>query len=81
MRKAYNKPEIIFESFKMTESIARNCTHIINTHSQNACGVEFGGQTLFVDTVSVCTWAIDDGNTNDGICYHVPIPGNTYFNS
>lgn len=77
MKKAYMKPEILFEDFSLSQSIAAGCEEKTNTPSQEQCGFEFGPYVVFLDTPdSKCTGdgRVDnmggDGEWN-GICYHV----------
>lgn len=83
MKKAYLKPEIVFEDFSLTESIAANCEIIIPAPISGTCGYAYeggGGETMFVMDVSGCNLKVDDDEAN-GFCYHVPIEGNNLFNS
>ena len=77
MKKAYAKPEIIFESFSLSQNIAAGCEVQTDTPSRNQCGLEWGPDILFLDSMgNVCTGAGKvtsvggDGEAN-GICYHV----------
>lgn len=75
MKKAYTKPEIVFESFSLSQNIAAGCEEKTNTPAQGQCGIEFGAEILFLDTAgSLCTDKIKnvggDGEYN-GLCYHV----------
>ena len=78
MKKVYSKPEIMFEDFTLSTSIAGGCEHqdVTPTTSQTGCGLNFGPDVIFV--AGVCSTAEgvepygpDDGVYN-GICYHVP---------
>ena len=87
MKKAYMKPEIVFESFAMTTSIAGDCEEIVGNAARGTCGVEFGFLTVFATPANGCN-SIEgvthldgtDGEYN-GFCYHVPTTGVNYFNS
>ena len=77
MKKAYAKPEIIFESFSLSQNIAAGCEVITDTQSRGTCGLEWGPDILFLDSMgNVCTGngkvtsVGGDGEAN-GICYHV----------
>ena len=77
MKKAYSKPVIIFESFSTSQNIAAGCEVKTNTPAQGKCGIEWGTEILFLDSVgSLCTGDSrvtdvgGDGESN-GICYHV----------
>lgn len=87
MKKTYSKPEIVFESFSLSQNIAAGCEVKTNTPSQSECGIDFGGSMLFVDGMNGMNGCKDiavdnvggDGVYN-GICYHVPT-GENLFNS
>ena len=90
MKKVYNKPEILFESFASSTNIAANCKVKIEGHSQGTCPykVSAGDQTwsIFTGDFSVCTTNEADLDNNadgayNGICYDVPFDGNSLFNS
>lgn len=88
MKKTYVKPEIIFESFSLSQSIAAGCEVKTNTPSSGQCGLEWGPDRLFLDTINDCkgdgkvTSVGGDGEAN-GICYHVFSNNSSYnlFNS
>ena len=89
MRKAYVKPEIFFEDFSLSSSIAGSCDYIVNTFSSSqSCYIEgSGGIRVFnLDAgVSSCEYApglFDQPDDMwDGLCYHNPTDGNNLFNS
>jgi len=92
MRKTYEKPEILFESFASSTNIAANCKTIIDTQARNQCGYLVPGDnnsllSVFTgDLPKVCTTSeATDANGADGayngICYHAPYDGNSLFNS
>lgn len=72
MKKTYVKPQVYFEDFQLSASIAAGCAPETGiTHSQGVCGLKFGPKTIFVEGVSGCTDGVpDDGQT--GYCYHNP---------
>lgn len=82
MRKAYSKPEIFFEDFSLTSSIAAGCG--ITTDLQNAgtCGVSVSGYNVFFTGMQGCNDipVSIDGEFN-GLCYHTPVEANLLFNS
>lgn len=89
MRKTYEKPIIVFESFKMSTNIAAGCqlTNVTLSSGVQGCGYQFGGGR-FDDSVVIFTSAMacdkgpnDINDPYDGICYHVPTPGNSIFTS
>lgn len=85
MKKTYTKPEIAFENFLMSTSIAGDCDIKTHTPSLNQCAYSYHdefvteGVNLFVDDVNACTTIEADGEYN-GFCYHV-FTGNSLFNS
>lgn len=72
MKKNYSKPEIVFESFKLSTSIAGTCTQQANSGDENSC--EFTTPMGFTIFVSACTdeseFSVQDGEY--GFCYDVP---------
>ena len=84
MKRAYSKPEIMFESFSLSTNIAGDCEVRTNTPAQGVCAYtyedEFGGTvTLFTSKVAAC----GDTEVSDeygGICYHT-FANNNLFNS
>ncbi len=78
MKRKYVKPEIIFDSFELSQSIAAGC-ELISQHSQGACPVldpEIG-QTLISE--GLCQMTPPGGN--DSICYDVPMDSYNVFSS
>lgn len=93
MKKIYEKPLIMFESFTLSTNIATDCEKKTDTKSNgnSDCGYYFTGLgNLFIDSIGACKdsswvtgWGSDDGyfgSENDAICYHVPF-GENLFNS
>ena len=73
MKKAYSKPEILFEDFSVSSSIATGCSFISNNNVYD-CKVtmpfgEDGSITVFAK--GSCEFGYPDDY--DNICYHVPI--------
>jgi hypothetical protein len=64
MKKAYVKPTISFESFKMSSSIAANCAR---NKDEIIIPDNIGGYNIFIDD---CEYTPADGEF--GICYDVP---------
>ena len=82
MKKVYSKPEIMFEDFTLSTSVA-SC-EVPAESMMYECAVEFipGVMYLFDGQVSGCTTPVEDGSEEDnGICYHVPTPSNNVFGS
>lgn len=82
MKRTYSKPDILFEDFSLSTSIAAGCETIIDGQSQYTCGLVWGRKTVFVQAATGCTTKIIDGDPEyNGLCYHVPIETNNLFNS
>lgn len=85
MKKIYTKPEIYFESFSLSTSIAANCDKIISLPSQFACGIPddngLGMNVFSPGPSSDCVLPGDSNKEYDGFCYHVPTEVNQLFNS
>ena len=84
MKKAYMKPEIVFESFSMSTNIAAGCEVQTDTPSENECGVYFSGLNVFLDGMQGCDWEIlNDGGDGEflGLCFHVPTGEQNLFTS
>lgn len=81
MKKVYSKPEIMFEDFTLSSSIASCDVQAESTMDQ--CAVEFvpGVSYIFLEGMNICDVPIVDGSGEDGVCYHNPTPGNNLFNS
>ena len=83
MKRVYLKPDIIFESFSLSESLATNCEVIVDGPSSGKCGYAYeggNGATVFIDSTTGCTVPTPD-QVENGFCYHVPIESNSLFNS
>ena len=76
MKKAYSKPQIMFENFTLSTNIALGCNLLNVSHApkEQGCGLIISDRkdkgVLFNSTYD-CSINADDGNYN-GICYHVP---------
>ena len=82
MKKIYSTPDIMFESFALSENISNvnaNCTRNITNMYSGGCGFLWEGQILFTTTAAGCRNKLPDGAY--GICYHVPTGDNKVFNS
>lgn len=79
MKKEYKKPELLFDSFELSVSIATGCVGTPVGPTENTCGIGFGPYTLFLDGISGCADKVEDGH--NGYCYHVPNDTNKLFNS
>lgn len=74
MKKQYVKPELYFENFELSTSIAA-CEHNTGTHAKNVCGITIPGVegTAFSADIEGCTREGTDGP--DSICYHNTLGG------
>ena len=83
MKKEYSKPQIMFENFALSTSIAATCEVINSTPTLNSCSYidlrDPTGLQVFMTGIGGCTRKEDDGEYN-GICYHNP-SDNNLFNS
>ncbi len=95
MKEQYVKPLIAFESFSLTQSIARNCgdTHSgtlgESTHlDEKTCAWDVGGYTIFLLYLDNSPCEGGDGPESedevfefDALCYNNPDGGKEIFSS
>ncbi len=69
MKKQYVKPELYFEDFELSTSIAA-CENNPGTHAKDVCGITIPGVegTVFSESITGCTTTGVDGDNS--ICYH-----------
>lgn len=82
MKKPYIKPQIAFESFQLSTSIAASCALLGTNAAQYFCPVEDpdSGFMIFADDLtSPCDTAPVGGN--DSVCYDVPVANWNVFTS
>lgn len=80
MKKTYVKPEVYFESFELSTSIAMGCGMRIN-QAEGTCSTIPGIGTVFTVSDS-CDWtASTDPNDQARFCYHQPLDANRIFTS
>lgn len=84
MKKTYSRPDIIFEDFSLSASIAVSCEVKLDNPSKDVCGIKFDNVTVFVDGVTNCMpdnggQTVGDGTAGNGLCYHVPKDTNNLF--
>lgn len=78
MKKKYSKPDIMFESFTLSNNIAATCAPGAETLvSDNLCGKLFSdGSMVFTTAVAGCSIKVTADQDGDGqwgeYCYHVP---------
>ena len=69
MKKEYSKPQIVFDSFQLSQSIAGNCDFISNFAAEVCMILE--PETGDIVFGSDCPFTVP--GANDTICYHVPV--------
>lgn len=81
MKKKYSAPDIAFESFSLSDSIA-NC-EVGTNQNRGGCGYQFTvGIVIFLDEEQGCPVEIEDGSEKyNGICYDNPSSIKNLFNS
>lgn len=81
MKREYTKPDILFESFSLSTSIAGNCAVKTFLPSPGACGLPFGSTVIFTSGVTGCHKKFQNGISYDGVCYDNPLETNNLFRS
>ena len=69
MKKKYEKPEIMFESFTLSNNIAGSCETRTGLQSNSTCGLDFTGLgVVFLSTMGGCTASeyVTAYGSNDG---------------
>ena len=81
MKKAYEKPMIVFENFSLSTNIAAGCEVKPDTQANyDSCGVDFSGDIVFTVSLSGCKdTKIEDSGEYNSICYHVPSDAKNIF--
>lgn len=79
MKKAYNKPVIMFESLAMSANVSAGCTLLGTVNADYVCPVidEESGWTLFSNYAN-CMYV---PGPNDTICYDIPLANSSVFSS
>lgn len=84
MKKIYSKPEIVYEDFTPSTSIAAGCEKLANM-SEDSCGILLPdmGFSIFLENVEACKeFPVEDGSKESNwVCYHVPDGENNVFAS
>ncbi len=80
MKKRYVKPQIVFESFELSSSIAAGCSLLSSPSAAYICPVTDPelGFTIFASE-DICDFA--PPGDHDQICYDVPLAGTNVFES
>ena len=93
MKETYVAPALLYESFALSQTIARNCgdTHTgtlgeSNHYNENSCEWDLGGVTIFftMDESGRCDDGPDDPEDDyeiDAFCYYNPDGGQEIFSS
>ena len=79
MKKTYAKPEIMFESFSLCTNIAAGCEFKNTLLTEGVCGYDTRNGRTFTEKITGCIYKEPD--TNDSLCYHVPVTTANIFNS
>ena len=86
MKKAYSKPQILFDDFELAQDIAAGCEAIAN-HAMNQCAWNdpFTGVSVFVKSIDACDITPQENDPEvspyDSLCYHVPSETYNLFTS
>ena len=79
MKLAYEAPEIIYEDFSLSASIAAGCDFKTSLQVEDSCGYPMEGDVFFTGDISGCKTIVPPGfNT---ICYHGPYDTNSLYTS
>ena len=68
MKKPYSKPELVYENFELSQSIAAGCTYISHFNKM-MCSVPIS-ETVSIFASKACSTRPGPGDTS--ICYDVP---------
>lgn len=81
MKKAYLPPDIAYESFSLSTSIA--ACEVETNFDKGNCGYRFSyGYVIFLAKEQGCSTEVVDGSPEaDGICYHNPTDTKNLFQS
>ncbi len=81
MKKNYSKPQLVFDSFELSESIAAGC-YAISKQSELICPVidPNMGEPIFTSEGIGCVITTEEGAYN-AVCYHVPDGMHQVFSS
>lgn len=89
MKRIYEKPEIMFESFALNTSISAGCEGINSSPTAGECAIvgtgEGSGIAMFNGLIAACIFKIEDAGQStdeyDGLCYDVFNGAGNWFNS
>ena len=80
MKKAYRKPELWYEDFQLSQTIASGCEGIAN-FTEGHCQVILEGPGYSIVLFNADTCPDSPPNPDDYVCYHAPTEGNNVFSS
>ena len=80
MKKTYSKPDIVFESFSLSTSVASNCLIYAPSQPSGIGAIQAGMFTVFQNSTQGCIVQVTTG-VWEGFCYHNPSDFNNLFNS
>ncbi len=79
MKKTYVKPQIAYESFQLSTSIATSCALLGSQQAQYVCPVTDPSSGFVIFNEAPCDTQPVGGN--DSVCYDVPIANWNVFSS
>lgn len=81
-KKTYNKPELFYESFTLSQDIASNCEGIA-LFGENVCGVKVNMMDIDMVIYGYGSGACEyqPPNPESFVCYHAPSDANNVFSS
>ena len=74
-KKQYVKPELYFENFELSTSIAACAYTDVTLSDGNQCAYETTGGTIFSTSPNPCAYEPNEG----GICYDIPTANQNIF--
>ena len=80
MKKSYVKPQVYFEDFQLSASIAAGCTFKTGPVEYQCAYEPTPGRFVFLEGVSACVTTTEDG-TDYTLCYHNPAETSRLFAS
>lgn len=87
MKKAYEKPMILFENFSLSTNIAGDCESIVGEHARGICGITVSSGDVIFSGNAVCNstpggfYGNEEEDIWDGFCYHHFDDEHELFNS
>ena len=82
MKKSYSKPDVVFENFSLSTSIAGACERNTHLPTQGPCGYQWGAYVIFGYNMTGCDLQQPlNVPSPDGFCYHNPTDNNNLFHS